>query len=75
MVARSKTQKLVAKAKKFLKKDKQPPRMTPDEKRLIRDMHFGQKLPPSKIAELMNREISSVCRLLAQKKAPPWAPR
>ena len=50
--------------------DMQPPRMTPDEKRLVRNMHFDQRMPPTEIAETVGRNLSSVCRLLAQKKAP-----
>ena len=61
---------LVAKANKFLKRDKQPPRMTPDEKRLMRDCHFDQGEAPVDIATLFKRSLSAVCRLLAQKKAP-----
>ena len=49
---------------------KKPPRMTLDERRLIRSMHFDRAMPPVEIADAVGRHISSVCRLLAQKKQP-----
>ena len=57
------------KAKKMLRKQK-PPRMTPDEKRLIREMHFDRGMKPAAIAKAVGRHISNVCRLIAQKKQP-----
>lgn len=45
----------------------QPPRMTPDEKRLVRDMAHERRMSPSQIAKAIGRNLSSVCRLLAQK--------
>ena len=50
--------------------DKQPARMSAEEKRLIRGMHFDQKLPPMEISTVVNRGLSSIVKLLAQKKAP-----
>ena len=47
-----------------------PPRMTMDEKRLIREMHFDRDMRPTDIADAAGRHISAVCRFLAQKKAP-----
>lgn len=44
--------------------------MTPDEKNLVRRMHFEQSKKPTDIAEALGRSLSAVCRLLAQKKAP-----
>ena len=44
--------------------------MTEDEKRLIRSMAYDKKMAPVSIAPLVNRDLSSVCRLLAQKRAP-----
>ncbi len=61
---------MIAKTKEFLKRDMQPPRMTPEEKRLIRDFHFNQEQTPTDIATLFGRSLSAVCRLLAQKKIP-----
>ena len=46
------------------------PRMSPDEKRIVREMHFGRKMRPTDIATALGRDMSSVCRLLAQTKAP-----
>ena len=46
------------------------PRMSPGEKRIARNMHFEQGLSRAKVATLLNRSLSSVSRLLAQKKAP-----
>jgi len=46
------------------------PRMSPDEKRIAREMHFDRKMRPTDIAAALGRDLSSVCRLLAQKKAP-----
>ena len=48
----------------------QPPRMTADEKRLAREMHFGRNIPRAEIAKTLNRNLSSVCRLLAQEHVP-----
>ena len=58
-------------------KDMKPARMTADEKRIIREMHFEQGLSRSMVASLLRRNLSSICRLLAQKKspAPVGAPR
>ena len=50
--------------------DAQPPRMTPDEKRLARSMHFEQRKGPAEIARTLRRSLSSISRLLAQKRAP-----
>ena len=44
--------------------------MTDDEKRLIRSMAYDKKMAPVAIAPLVNRDLSSVCRLLKQKRAP-----
>jgi hypothetical protein len=49
---------------------KKPPRMSPDEKRLVREMHFDRHMRPTDIATSVGRSLSSICRLLAQKKAP-----
>ena len=46
------------------------PRMSPDEKRIARQMHFDQGVPRSKIAVLLQRDLSCICRLLEQKSAP-----
>jgi hypothetical protein len=49
---------------------KKPARMGPDEKRLVREMHFDRHMRPTDIAKAVGRDLSSICRLLAQKKAP-----
>ena len=66
--AQAKTAKLAKVKKTFIKQ--KPPRMTPDEKRLIREMHFDRSMQPAAIATAVGRHISNVCRLLAQKKQP-----
>ena len=48
--------------------DQQPARMTPDEKRLARSLHFEQHETPTEIAGLLKRSLSAVCRLLAQRR-------
>ena len=50
--------------------DRKPPRMTPDEKRLARELHFGRCIPPAEIARTLGRVLSCVVRLLKQKKFP-----
>ena len=47
-----------------------PPRMTPEEKRIVREMHSQRLMSPSSIATAVGRDLSSICRLLAQKKPP-----
>ena len=47
-----------------------PARMSIDEKRLAREMHFDRKTPRVVIASVLGRSLSSVCRLLAQTMAP-----
>ena len=47
-----------------------PPRMSREEKRLTRQMHFDQGKTPSEIAGILDRHISSITRTLAQKKVP-----
>ena len=47
-----------------------PARMTLDEKRLAREMHFERGLAPSRVAEALGRSLSAVVRLLAQKRQP-----
>ena len=44
--------------------------MSADEKRLAREMHFGRNISRAEIAKTLNRNLSSVCRLLAQEHAP-----
>ncbi len=48
----------------------QPPRMSTDEKRLVREMHFDRGMTATEISEVVGRHLSCVCRLLAQRKAP-----
>ena len=47
-----------------------PARVTLDEKRLAREMHFERGLAPSRVAEALGRCLSAVVRLLAQKRQP-----
>ena len=47
-----------------------PPRMTLEEKRLAREMHFGRAMPPSHVAAALGRSLSAVVRLLAQRRQP-----
>ena len=61
--------KMVAKDK-HLKGHRKPPRMTPEEKRLVREMHFDREMPPAAVAKAVGRDLSCICRLLAQKKIP-----
>jgi hypothetical protein len=60
--------------KAFLKKGsaetKKPPRMTADEKRIAREMHFEQKMKRTDVAKVLRRDLSSICRLIAQKEIP-----
>ena len=49
---------------------KKPARMTPDEKRLARELHFDRHEKPAAIAKVLGRHLSCICRLLGQKKAP-----
>ena len=55
--------------KKVARKGKTP-RMSAEEKRLARKMLFDRGMSPSDVAAALGRHLSSVCRLLAQKKAP-----
>ena len=45
-------------------------RMTQDEKRIIREMHFERGMAPAEIDKVMPFDLSNICRLLAQKKSP-----
>ena len=47
-----------------------PPRMTPDEKRLVREMHFDRHMKPADIARTVGRDLSCVVRLLKQTRVP-----
>lgn len=58
------------KVSKYLGKVKKTPRMTPEEKTVIRRMHFDQNIAPARISEALGRSLSAISRLLAQKKAP-----
>ena len=50
--------------------DDKTPRMAPSEQALVRRLHFEQGKSRSDIARLLQRSLSSISRLLAQKKAP-----
>jgi hypothetical protein len=56
--------------KSKITKGKPPPRMSPEEKRMAREMAFDRKLSPTRIAEDLGRNISCITQLLAQKVAP-----
>jgi transposase len=43
------------------------PRMSPDERRIIRNMHFENNMTPAEIAKATGRSLSAVCRLLARR--------
>ncbi len=45
-----------------------PPRMSPDERRILMRMHHEQKMQPAAVAKATGRSLSAVCRLLARKK-------
>ena len=47
-----------------------PARMSTDEKRLVRSMNFDKGMTAATIASATGRHISSVCRLLAQRREP-----
>ena len=46
----------------------QPPRMTSDEIRLVRQMVYDQGRTPSEVAGILNRGLSSVCRQLEKTR-------
>lgn len=56
--------------KKLALKGAKPPRMSLDEKRLVRELHFEKQRAPADIARTLGRSPSSVTRLLAQTRAP-----
>ena len=56
--------------KKVKDMTKKPPRMSVEEKRIARRMHFEEGLSPTKVATTLGRALSSITRLLAQKKTP-----
>ena len=45
-----------------------PARMTPDEKRLAREMHFERGVAPSKVAATLGSSVSAGVRLFARKR-------
>jgi hypothetical protein len=51
------------------KTNAKPPRMTSEEKRLVRSMVFDKQMKPSTVATAIGRDKSSITRLLAQTKA------
>jgi transposase len=44
--------------------------MSEEEKRIVREMHCERLMSPTDIAKAVGRGLSSICRLLAQKKPP-----
>ena len=47
-----------------------PARMSTDEKRLVRSMHFDRGMTAATLASATGRHVSSVCRLLARRRDP-----
>ena len=47
-----------------------PARMTPDEKRLAREVHFERGVALRRVAATLSRSVSTVVRLFAQKRQP-----
>ena len=47
-----------------------PARMSLDEKRLAREMHFDRETPRTEVASVLGRALSSVRHLLAHTTAP-----
>ena len=45
-------------------------RMTKDEKRIIREMHFDKGIPPAEIGRVLPVDLSNICGLLAQNMIP-----
>ena len=45
------------------------PRMSAEEKRLAREMHFDQGMSRTDVAEALNRNLGTICRQLAMHKA------
>ena len=66
---KGKTASFMRKLKHCISKNK-PPRMTADEKRLAREMHFDRGLTQTEVSSALGRDLSCINRLLAQKKAP-----
>ena len=52
------------------KKANAVPRMSAEEKRLAREMHFDQGMSRTEVAEALNRNLGTICRQLAMHKAP-----
>ena len=46
----------------------QPPRMTADEIRLLRQMVHEQSKSPTEVAKILQRSLGSVCRQLAKPR-------
>ena len=44
-----------------------PPRMSVEEKRMVRNMHFESGQTPTEIAEATGRDLSTICRCLKAK--------
>ena len=47
----------------------QPPRMTPDELRLLRSMVHEQNKTPTEVAGILQRDLSVVCRQLKKTRS------
>ena len=46
------------------------PRISAEEKRLAREMHFDQGMSRTDVAEALHRNLGTICRQLAMHKAP-----
>jgi len=55
--------------KKAMKSATAVPRMSAEEKRLAREMHFDRGLSRAKVAEALGRDLGTICRQLAKPKA------
>ena len=44
--------------------------MSPDEKRLAREMHLDRKMVPSAVAKTLGRDLSCICRFFGTEENP-----
>ena len=70
MACKSAMKRKARSVRKSTSKAKKPPRMTPDEKRIAREMHFERGMGRKDVATALGRDLSSICKLLKQKKTP-----
>ena len=70
MACKSAMKRKARSVRKSTSKAKKPPRMTPDEKRIAREMHFERGMGRKDVATALGRDLSSICKPLKQKKTP-----